>query len=240
MIACDCTVCTSNDPRDRRTRPSVVVQYGGQGVLIDASPELRLQCLACDVRRVDAILFTHHHADHVCGLDDLRRFNWIRQDALPCYTTERTAAALQKMFSYAFKHDPSYPSATPRLDLHIIDDQPFELLGLQVIPIPLLHGPLPVLGFRFGSFAYCTDCSLIPDGSMERLRNLDVLILDALRRRPHPTHFNLEQAVEMAGRIGAQRTYFTHIAHELPHAETNATLPDNMALAFDGQVINIG
>ncbi len=238
MVACDCAVCTSPDPHDRRSRPSILVNYGDRAILVDTSPELRLQCVANSVKRVDAVLFTHHHADHVCGLDDLRRFNWVMKAVLPCYASPDTAAELRRMFSYAFEEDPSYPSAAPRLELHEIDGAPLDLFDRRIVPIPLLHGPMPILGFRFGSFAYCTDCSVIPDESFDSLRDLDVLVLDALRRTPHPTHFNLEQAVDHAHRIGAKQTLFTHIAHELKHADTNAELPDGMALAHDGQVIH--
>jgi len=238
MIACDCPVCTSSDPRDKRTRPSILIRAGGAGLLVDTSPELRLQCLANDVRRVDAVLFTHHHIDHVAGLDDLRRFNWLQEGEIPCYGMADTLARLRQMFAYVFSES-DYPSAIPRLSLHTITG-PFEAAGVPVTPIPLLHGPTAVLGFRVGRFAYCTDVSEIPTDSWPLLRDVDVLILDALRRRPHPTHFNLEQAVDHASRIGAERTYFTHIAHELMHEATNRELPDGMALAHDGQVIDIG
>lgn len=237
MISCDCRVCTSPDPHDRRSRPSICLDFGDRTILIDTSPELRLQCIANEIHRVDAVLFTHHHADHVCGLDDLRRFNSLQKCVIPCYSSPSTARQLKRMFAYAFDPDPNYPSAAPNLTLREIGTGDFELFGRSVTPIQLLHGRLPILGFRFGSFAYCTDCSVIPPESMARLEELDVLVLDALRRKPHPTHFNLEQAVEAAGKIGARQTYFTHIAHELMHAETNAELPDNMNLGYDGQVI---
>lgn len=238
MIACDCPVCTSDDPRDRRTRCSAVISFDGRHVLIDTSPELRLQAIACGVRRIDAVLYTHHHADHVVGLDDLRRFNWLAGGALPVYGGDATLTRVEQMFPYAFLEDPEYPSAKPLLSPRRIGE-PFELFGRVVTPIPYMHGPLPVFGFRIGGIAYCPDCSLMPDDARRLLRDLDVLVLDALRRRPHPTHFNLEQAVEEARRIGAQRTCFTHIAHELKHAETNAILPRGMELAYDGLVVEV-
>lgn len=240
MIGCGCAVCASSDPRDKRTRPSIYVRMGEVRMLVDTSPELRLQCLANDIRTVDAVLFTHHHADHVAGLDDLRRFNWIMKRAMPCYGTQRTLNGLRRMFSYAFEAAADSPHSRPQLELREIAEGPFEVGGAAagsgelVIPIPLMHGPMPVLGFRFGRFAYCTDCSVIPPESFELLGGLEVLILDALRPTPHPTHFSLEQAVETAQRIGAGRTYFTHMAHQLKHAETNAGLPDGMELAYDG------
>lgn len=236
MIACDCAVCTSSDPRDRRMRPSILIQYDATSLLVDTSPELRLQCLANDVRRVDAVLYTHHHIDHLAGLDDLRRFNWLQKGPIPCYGQAATLDRLRTMFAYVFEDEPSYPSAKPQLELRSIDG-PLSIGGRTITPILLLHGKMPVLGFRVGDFAYCTDVSEIPSESWSLLTGLDVLILDALRIRPHPTHFNLEQAVDHARRIGARQTYFTHIAHELPHEETNRGLPENMALSHDGLII---
>jgi len=236
MIGCDCAVCTSTDPYDKRTRTSVLVQANQRSFLIDTPPELRIQCLACGISRVDAVLYTHYHADHVAGLDDLRRFNCLQNSVLTCYGNRATIDVLKMMFPYAFDDMPEYPSEKPQLKLSCVTGT-FELFGVPIIPIPLMHGNLPVLGFRLGSFAYCTDCSVIPPQSMELLEDLEVLILDGLRRRPHPTHFNIQQAVEVARAIGARQTYFTHIAHELAHQATNAELPEGMALAYDGQVI---
>lgn len=238
MIACDCPVCASSDPRDKRNRPCVYVESDAGALLIDTPPELRLACIACGVRRCDCVLYTHHHIDHVAGLDDLRRFNWLRQGPLPIRAQAATIDHLRRMFPYAAAGVSDYPSAIPQLEFQPIDG-PFEAIGRMIQPIPLLHGALPVLGFRIGRFAYCTDVSHIPADSWPLLEGLDVLVLDALRLRPHPTHFNLEQAVEAAGRIGAARTFFTHIAHEMGHAETNARLPDAMALGHDGQVIDL-
>ncbi|MGE0480152.1 MAG: MBL fold metallo-hydrolase [Phycisphaerae bacterium] len=236
MIGCDCAVCTSADPRDRRTRTSVLFSYDDHHLLVDTGPELRLQCVANGVRRVDAVLYTHHHADHVVGLDDVRRFNWLQRAPMPIYANGATLARLRQMFEYAFVDDPEYPSAKPELLTREIAG-PIELFGRTVTPIPYLHGRLPVLGFRVGDVACCPDCSFIPDESRALLRGLDVLVLDALRRRPHPTHFNVDQALEATERIGAARTYFTHIAHELGHAETNAQLPAGVELAYDGLVL---
>jgi len=234
MIGCDCPVCTSDDPRDRRLRPGVAVRWDDRTVLIDTPPELRLGCVANDIRRADAILFTHHHADHVAGLDDVRRFNWLSNRPLDCYGSPDTLEYVRQMFIYAFEDDLDYPSHKPALSLVPIDDQPFELHGQTVIPIPLMHGPLAVLGYRFGGVAYCTDCNYIPEKSLDRLGDLDVLVLDAVRLRPHPTHYSLEQAVETARRVAARQTYFTHIAHEIGHASVSAGLPAGMALAHDG------
>jgi phosphoribosyl 1,2-cyclic phosphate phosphodiesterase len=234
MIGCDCAVCTSDDPRDKRTRPSAHLRFENVELLIDTAPELRLQCIANDIKRVDAVLFTHHHADHVAGLDDLRRFNWLMQKAVPLYGTRRTLENLRRMFAYAFEHAPDSPHSRPSIELHEIDEQPFEYRGVSVLPSPLLHGKMPVFGFRFGRFAYCTDCSFIPEESFERLRGVEVLVLSALRKSPHPAHFTIEQAVEAAKRIGAERTYFTHMTHQLGHEETNRELPDGVRLGHDG------
>ncbi|MCG8409610.1 MAG: MBL fold metallo-hydrolase [Phycisphaerales bacterium] len=237
MIACDCPVCLSSDPHDKRTRPSITIQYEQTTLLVDTTPELRLQCLANDVTRVHAVLYTHYHVDHVTGLDDLRRFNWLQEQPIPCYGQTATLDRLRMMFPYVFEQEEKYPSAVPRLTLHVIDE-PFQIGGRTITPIPLLHGTMPVLGFRVGNFAYCTDVNEIPADSWPLLEGLDVLILDALRKRPHPTHFNLDQAVAHAKKIGAKQTYFTHIAHELGHDATNRELPDGMALAYDTQVIH--
>ncbi len=239
MIGCDCAVCTSADPRDRRTRPSALFSFNDHQVLIDTGPELRVQCLAHNVRHVDAILLTHCHADHVAGLDDVRRFNWIQRCPLNVHADARTLSRLRQMFDYAFDDDRDYPSAKPDLRAVTIEG-PFELFGAEIRPLPYLHGRLPVLGFRVGDIAYCPDCNFIPDETRPLLRDLDVLVLDGLRRRPHPTHFNLEQAVAEAQRIGARRTYLTHIAHELGHAATNAELPPGIELAYDGLVCESG
>lgn len=240
MIGCDCAVCRSGNPADRRTRPSVFVRYGAQHILVDTTPELRLQCLDNGISQLHAVLYTHHHADHVAGLDDLQRFNWTMKQAVPLYGTERTLGRIRSMFSYAFVPAPNSPHSRPRLELVEIDSEPFTVGNETIVPIPLMHGPLPVLGFRFGRFAYCTDCNHIPDESMERLTNLDVLVLDALRTTPHPAHFNVEEAVETARRIGARQTYFTHITHQLGHETTNRELPKGMALAHDGLRFVIG
>lgn len=239
MIGCDCRTCRSDDPRDRRTRASAAVTFAGRTVLIDTGPELRLQCLTNAIERVDAVLYTHAHADHVTGLDDLRVFNEWQAADIPIYGDADTLARLRRMFAYAFDGDDDYPSAKPRLVPHEVAG-PFALFGERITPIPLLHGPAAVLGFRVGDIAYCTDCSAIPAASLPLLEGLSALILDGLRRRPHPTHLTIDEAVALAERIGARRTYFTHIAHELRHAETNATLPPGMALAYDGLRVESG
>ena len=237
MIGCKCDVCTSTDPRDKRTRPSVVISCGPTRVLVDTTPELRLQAIANGVDRIDALVFTHAHADHIMGLDDVRRFNYAKGGPLDTWADARTHATLERCFAYAFKSpDPESMLFRPQLLKQFIEG-PFEINGIRWTPIPLFHGDLPVLGFRVGRLAYCTDVSRIPEESFALLADLDVLVLDALQYKKHATHFSVEQAIDAARRIGAQQTYFTHIAHSLPHELTNRALPEGMRLAFDGQVV---
>jgi phosphoribosyl 1,2-cyclic phosphate phosphodiesterase len=234
MIGCHCAVCTSADPHDRRTRPSVLISYGDTRVLVDTTPELRLQCVANGVDRVDAVVFTHAHADHIMGLDDVRRFNALRGGPLDVWADERTHAALDRCFGYAFREPPADLKVfRPHLEPRRIDG-PFRIGPMTWHPVPLIHGDLPVLGFRVGRVAYCTDVSHIPEESFPLLQDLDVLVLDALQHRKHTTHFNVEQAIDAARRIGARQTWFTHIAHGLAHELTNRELPDGMRLAHDG------
>ncbi len=239
MIGCDCAVCRSTDPRDARSRSSIYIEGDDDlRVLVDTTTDLRAQALRFDIRRVDAILFTHSHADHVMGLDEVRRFNTLSRTPMPIYASEATLADLRRTFAYIFRSTAPKGGGVPDLRLWTIGG-PFCLGTLAVVPVPVQHGPWQVLGFRMGGFAYVTDCSGIPDPSLERLRGVDTLVLDALRRRPHPTHFTLDQAMRAARRIGARRTYFTHIAHDLGHAAVSAELPPEMALAYDGLTIEI-
>ena len=247
MIGCDCDVCRSDDPRDRRTRPSILIEIDApppsaaagavRAILVDTSTDLRAQALAYGVRRVDAILFTHSHADHIMGLDEVRRFNAVQRTAIPCYGDERTLADLRRAFFYIF-HPQQLGGGVPRLTLFQIGG-PFDVGGIDVVPVPLLHGARPILGFRMGTFAYLTDCSRIPDESWPLLEGVQTLVLDALRDRPHPTHFSVREALEVVGRLAPERAYFTHICHDLPHAATCARLPAGVELAYDGLVLEI-
>lgn len=239
MIGCDCDVCTSSDPRDKRSRPSILLDVDdGSRVLVDTTPDLRSQALAHDIRRVDAILFTHSHADHVMGLDEIRRYNMMMRTSMPIFADAGTLGDLRRTFAYIFESDAPKGGGVPDVRLYPIAG-PFCLGRQEIVPVPIRHGPWNILGFRLGGFAYLTDCNGIPDSSLALLGGLDTLVLDALRKRPHPTHFTIDEAVEMAGRIGARRTLFTHIAHELGHAATCASLPEGMALAHDGLRIEI-
>jgi phosphoribosyl 1,2-cyclic phosphate phosphodiesterase len=210
----------------------------GTRILVDAGPDLRQQALTHDLRRVDAILFTHGHADHILGLDETRRYTGLQKRPMPCYGDQTTLDDIRKMFAYVF--DPATPrgGGLPELQLTAIDGT-FDVGGHEVLPVPLLHGERPILGFRFGGFAYLTDCNRIPDPSWPLLHNLEVVVLDALRVRPHPTHFSLSEAVDAAHRIAAGRTYFTHMCHDLSHAATNERLPRGMELAYDGMVLEL-
>ena len=242
MIGCDCATCRSSDPRDRRLRPSIYVESaagpGGTKVLVDAGPDLREQALRHDIRQVDAILFTHGHADHILGLDDVRRFNSLMKRPMPCHGDAHTLDDIRKTFHYVF--DPATPKGggLPALDLTLVAG-PLRVGGLDVQPVPLWHGSRAILGFRFGRFAYLTDCNRLAGEAWPLLEGLDVLVIDALREQPHPTHFSLGQAIETAERIAPRQTLFTHMCHHLPHEPTNARLPAGMSLAYDGLVLDL-
>jgi phosphoribosyl 1,2-cyclic phosphate phosphodiesterase len=239
MIGCSCQTCRSTDPRDRRLRPSIYVEAPGLGhLLVDTSTDLRQQALAHGVARVDAILFTHGHADHVMGLDEVRRFNVLQGGPIPCYANGPTWETLKRSFYYVFDGLPRQGGGIPQLVANDITG-PFDAAGLRVVPIPLWHGKMPILGFRFGRFAYLTDCNALPDEAWPLLEGLDVLVLDALRYKPHSTHFTVDEATAVAQRIGAAQTWFTHMTHDISHAELSARLPAGVALAYDGLVLDV-
>ncbi|MGB8260059.1 MAG: MBL fold metallo-hydrolase [Terracidiphilus sp.] len=242
-LGCDCAVCLSADPRDRRLRPSVLIRWqeeGRQGgrervVVVDTGPDFREQALRAGLRRVDAVFYTHSHADHILGLDDLRplSFTVAREGGeLPLYVTPETRAVLERIYDYTFSPNATYPTRA-RVRLEDLGERA-AVHGVEFLRVPLLHGEMEISGFRFGSAAYLTDVSEIPESSYPLLEGLDCLVVSALRHKPHPSHATVEQAVGWARRIGARRTWFTHIAHELGHEATNRLLPDNIRMAYDG------
>lgn len=237
VIGCDCAVCRSTDPRNRRTRPGLRVDLAGGTVVVDTSPDFREQALAHGLERVDAVLYTHPHADHVFGLDDLRIYNFRQRASIPCYGSPSTIARLRQIFAYVFE-DGQEGGGKPRLDLVEVE-APFELLGERVVPVPVMHGEMPVYGWRIGPFAVVTDVNFIPDASWRALEGVEVLVLSALRYRPHPTHWSLEESIAAARRIGARRTLLTHIAHDVDHADLRVALPPGVEIGHDGLVVDL-
>jgi len=232
-IGCDCAVCHSSDPHDRRTRPSVLVEYNGNVVLIDSTPDFREQAIRECIRRIDAVLYTHAHADHVLGIDDLRPLSFRHKpDKLPLYASQEAADFIRHMFRYIFDADYKF-GGLPQVELRTIDG-PMELFGANFEPVPVIHGEAEIFGFRFGSAAYLTDHSDIPESSLVKLRDLDILFLDALRHKPHPTHSTVANSLQIVERLKPKRAFFTHICHDLPHQATNSSLPPNVRLSYDG------
>jgi phosphoribosyl 1,2-cyclic phosphate phosphodiesterase len=241
MLGCDCRVCTSDDPRNQRTRPSVLLGLPGGNLLIDTTPEMRLQLLRERVRQVHAIAFTHNHADHLFGLDDARAFPRAIGGPVPIYCEAETEESIRRVFHYAFHEKlAALPAGyVPKIEFRrIAPGVPFASLGQEVLPIRLEHGRFSVLGFRVGDLAYCTDVSRIPEESWPLLGGLDTLILDALRHEPHPTHFSLEQALAVVEQLRPRRTFLTHISHGLDHGPTESALPPRVALAYDGLTLD--
>jgi riboflavin kinase/FMN adenylyltransferase len=240
-LGCHCSVCSSQDPRDNRLRPSLLLSRNGQNVVIDTTPDFRQQGLRAGIDRLDAVLLTHGHADHIMGFDDIRPYNLRQQAPLSIYSNEDTFRIIRRAFAYVFDGKPKL-SSIPSVTLVGVK-APFELLGITFTPIPLIHGDMEVLGFRFGRAAYLTDFSAIPDSSLGLLRDLDELIIDALRDIPHPMHQTVEQALALIKKLNPRRAWFTHIAHDLPHAETNERLRklgyDNVQLAYDGLELEV-
>lgn len=231
-LACRCEVCRSCDPRDQRTRPSVLLSYNDRNVLIDTTPDFRQQALRAGMTHLDAILYTHAHADHILGLDDIRPFNAKQKSPIPVYASQETLSILRRTFAYIFEPQ-SAQSSIPQVELHPLSGA-FELFGAHVVPIHAQHGPLIVHGFRIGSVAYLTDFSSVPDASKATLRNLDHFVLDALRYTPHPMHSTVDQSLALVRELAPRHAWFTHICHDLGHEATNLKLPANVRLAFDG------
>jgi phosphoribosyl 1,2-cyclic phosphate phosphodiesterase len=242
QIGCDCTVCRSTDPRDKRTRSGAILEAGGSTILIDTPPELRLQLLAGGFSRIDAVVYTHEHADHVNGIDDLRIFSVRQHRPLPIYGPSETLDRVRASFNYIFDDAvrPYQGTSKPRLSLHPTEPgQPVIMAGVEVLPLAFQHGHLRVFGYRFGSLAYITDVKAIPETAFDQLRGLDVLVLNALWWRPHPTHLSISEAVDTAQALGAQRTYLTHLTHETGHAELEAKLPAGIFPAHDGLTVEV-
>jgi len=236
IIACSCDVCNSLNPKDKRLRSSVLIQLADKNIVVDTGPDFRQQMLNCKIKHLDAILFTHAHRDHLAGLDDIRGFNYIMKQAIDVYCEDIVEAAIKKEFFYAFT-EPKYPGV-PEMNLHTITSQPFSLFNTQIEPIRVFHYKLPVLGFKINNFVYITDANRIEEQEIEKIKGCDVLVLNALRREHHISHFTLQEAIDMSKRIGAKQTYFTHISHQLGfHDEVENELPNNIHLAYDGQEI---
>lgn len=232
-VGCDCAVCHSSDPHDRRTRPSVLLEYNSKFVLIDSTPDFREQAIRENIRQLDAVLYTHTHADHILGIDDLRPLTFAHKpNRLPLYARPDAAQFIRNMFRYIFDADYKYGSL-PQVELNPLNGA-LELFGAKFEPVPVIHGETEIYGFRFGSAAYLTDHSDVPEASFAKLQNLDILFLDALRYKPHPTHSTVENSLRIVDRLKPKRAFFTHICHDLPHEETNATLPEHVRLSYDG------
>ncbi len=237
MIGCRCRVCRSADARDMRLRPSLLLAWGGKTVIIDTSPDLREQSLRHGLRRVDAVLYTHTHNDHVGGLDDLRRYNEMTGTAIPCYGSPATLRDIRRRFRYVFVR--TQPGGIkPKVQLRAVTG-PFTLFGRRIEPLRIWHGSMPILGYRAGNLAYLTDCNRIPAPTVRLIEGVDTLIIDALRRQWHPTHFTLDEALEQIRLIRPRRAYLTHICHDLPHAKLETLLPPHVRPAYDGLTLDI-
>ena len=236
VITCKCAVCQSADSRDKRLRVSVLVETGDKTIVIDSGPDFRYQMLRAGVQDLDAILFTHEHKDHVAGLDDIRPFNYLLKKNIDIYATDRVQQALKREFSYIFA-EAHYPGL-PQIDLHTITDQPFYVGNTEIVPLNIMHYKLPILGFRIGDFTYITDAKTVADETLEKIKGTRILVVNALQREEHISHFTLDQAIAFAQKVGAETTYFTHISHNLGlHEVVEKDLPTNIKLAYDGLMI---
>ena len=238
VIACNCLVCASDNKHDKRLRVSVLIEYQGKAIVIDSGPDFRYQMLRSSVDHLDAVVFTHSHKDHIAGLDDIRAYNFFSQRSMPLYANEETADAIKRDFYYAFR-EKKYPGI-PELDLHVIDDQPFSVGDLHLIPIQVRHLHMGVTGYRIGNFTYITDANFIEASEKEKIKGSEVLVVNALRQEKHISHFNLQEAIALATELNIPQTYFTHISHQMGHHQSvNLTLPKGMQLAHDGLVISV-
>lgn len=241
-IGCSCKICKSKNTKNKRLRASAWLRYKGKSILIDTSTDLRQQALRSKIDKVDAVLFTHPHADHVHGIDELRSYNFLQKQTIPLFGNDWTCRELKNKFSYIFTPGPVEGGGIPQLELNQIDSKTAEIniLGIPVIPISLHHGSQETLGFRIDSIAYVTDCSYIPTESIDRLKGLSVLVLDCLRLKKHGTHFNLEQSLEMIAQVKPKKAFLTHLTHDFEYASWNKKLPKGVQLAYDGLRIKLG
>lgn len=238
VIACRCQVCTSADFRDKRLRSSILVEQGSTAVVIDSGPDFRQQMLRAEVNHIDGLLFTHEHKDHIAGMDDIRAYNYVHREKVNIYANLQVQEALHREFPYVFA-DFKYPGV-PEINMHTIDESAFSIGEIDFLPVPVLHYRLPVLGFRIGDFTYITDANHITEQSMSLIRGSKILVINALRREPHVSHFTLEEALEVIGKLGPEKAYLTHISHQLgTHEDVNAELPAHIRCAYDGLVIEI-
>lgn len=238
VIACPCNICHSADERDKRLRTSILVETGNLTLVVDSGPDFRQQMLRADVQKLDAILFTHEHKDHIAGMDDIRAYNYNQQMAMPVYAEERVQETIRQEFSYVFAEE-KYPGI-PQVDFFTIKNEPFFIQGIEIIPIRVMHLNLPVFGFRFGKFAYITDMNFISEEEKEKIRDLDCLVINGLRREKHISHYTLDEAADLIVEVNAKRGYITHISHQMGlHSEIQQHLPSHIQLAYDGLVLDI-
>jgi phosphoribosyl 1,2-cyclic phosphate phosphodiesterase len=238
MIGCYCEVCTSDNPKDKRLRSSLMIEKNTDRIVIDSGPDFRQQMLRENVDSLDGVVFTHEHKDHIAGLDDVRAFNYLQRKAMDVYATSRVQEALKREFHYIFSGD-SYPGI-PKLNMHTINEKPFKAASIDLIPVPVMHLNLPVLGFRIGDFSYVTDANYIEEKSIKLLHGTKVLVLNALRNEKHVSHFSLDEAIKMVEEIKPEQAFFTHISHQLGlHDAVNEKLPENIRIAYDGLRINL-
>lgn len=238
IISCDCAVCSSLNTKDKRLRTSIMISYRDKNIVVDCGPDFRMQMLNAQVKDLEAILLTHEHRDHIAGLDDVRAFNYIQKKTIHLYLSEQVLKNVKIEFPYIF--NPGSYQGGPKLDLHNLIDEEFQVAGLTIIPLPVMHSELPVFGFRIGDFSYITDANFIPEKTIEKLNGTKVLVLNALRKRKHPSHFCLSEALEMIEKIKPEKAYLTHLGHYIGlHDEVNSSLPANVELAYDGMQIEL-
>ncbi len=238
IISCDCEVCSSLNPKDKRLRTSILINYRDKNIVIDCGPDFRMQMLNAQVKDLEAILLTHEHRDHIAGLDDVRAFNYIQKKTMQLYLSEQVLKNVKLEFPYIF--NPGTYQGGPKLDLHNLINEEIQVAGMRIIPLPVMHGEMPVFGFRIGDFSYITDANFIPEKTIEKITGSKVLVLNALRKRKHPSHFCLSEALEMIEKVKPEKAYLTHLGHYIGlHDEVNLSLPANVELAYDGMQIEI-